>query len=180
MNSQLNCKEEIKAKNTLFSINFKEVILVNLLIFILAFISFLNIKSNNIISDDSEENFRISYNLIEKGIYSKDGKHSTDLREPIPIFINAIYLKCFIEIPKNEDISKILKNSHYVNRILFINIIYVILIMISVWLLSFKLLKSVFYSFAIVVLTWFCFLQHDMCLNRLLTELPASLFLLLY
>jgi len=180
MNNQQNSTEEIKAKNTLFLKNFKVVIFVNLLIFILAFISFLNIKSNNIISDDSEENFRISYNLIEKGIYSKDGKHSTDLREPIPIFINAIYLKCFIEIPKNEDISKILKNSHYVNRILFLNIIYVILILISVWLLSFKLLKSIFYSFAIVVLTWFCFLQHDMCLNRLLTELPASLFLLLF
>jgi hypothetical protein len=145
MNNLQDWTEKIKVQNTLYLINFKEVIFVNLLIFILAFISFLSIKTYNI-TDDSEENFRISYNLIEKGIYSKDGKHSTDLREPIPIFINAIYLKCFIEIPKNEDISKILKNSHYVNRILFLNIIYVILILISVWLLSFKLLKSIFYG----------------------------------
>jgi hypothetical protein len=67
-----------KISKTLFSINFKEVILVNLLIFILAFISFLSIKTYNI-TDDSDENFRISYNLIEKEIYSKDGKYSTDL-----------------------------------------------------------------------------------------------------
>ena len=105
MNNQQNCTEEIKAKNTLFSINFKEVILVNLLILILAFISFLSIKTYNI-TDDSEENFRISYNLKEKGIYSIDGNKSTDLREPIPNIINAIYLKCFIKIPENVIILK--------------------------------------------------------------------------
>jgi hypothetical protein len=78
MNNQQTWTEEIKCQKTLFSINFKEVILVNLLIFILAFISFLSIKTYNI-TDDSDENFRISYNLIEKEIYSKDGKYSTDL-----------------------------------------------------------------------------------------------------
>ena len=122
---------EIKAQNTLYSINFKEVIFVNLLIFILAFISFLSIKTYNI-TDDSEENFRISYNLKEKGIYSIDGNKSTDLREPIPNIINAIYLKCFIKIPENENISTILKNSTYIKRILFINIIYVVIILLLV------------------------------------------------
>ena len=81
MNNQQTWTEDIKAQNTLFSINFKEVILVNLLIFILTFISFLSIKTYNI-TDDSEENFRISYNLQEKGIYSIDGNKSTDLAKP--------------------------------------------------------------------------------------------------
>ena len=179
MNNQQTWTEEIKSQKTLFSINFKEVILVNLLIFILAFISFLSIKTYNI-TDDSEENFRISYNLIETGIYSIDGNKSTDLREPIPNIINAIYLKCFIKIPENENISTILKNSNYIKKILFINIIYVLMILFSVWLLSYKLIKSFLYSCCIVLLSWFCFLQHDMYLNHLLTELPASLFLLLF
>lgn len=157
----------------------KHILFLSTLIFVLALISFYSIKTYNI-TDDSEENFRISYNLAEKGVYSLDGRKPTDVREPIPNIINAVYLKCAFTFSKNQDFSKILSNTYLIKKIYFINIIYAILILISVWLLTFKLLKSFFYSYSVVVLTWFCFLQHDMYLNHFLTEFSASLFLMLF
>lgn len=129
-------------------------------------------------SPDGEENIRLSFYLWTAGSFSEDGREPSYLREPLGIFVTAAHMALLTDIPESATTEKLIRDSHYRKQILWVNLYYLVGLLLAVWWLSWLLTRShVVGALAIIGTGLFSTVQYHS--GNLLTESLAALTLAL-
>jgi hypothetical protein len=133
------------------------------------------------IKGDATQNLFIAFNLYDNGNFAKDGDNGhylpTNLREPLPPAVVALYLKLVPPAvqPMTAESLHFGANTRYVK---LSNLLWVFLGMFGSWLLFHELTGRRVAGLAAVVLTSVFFFHNKVVVNALYTELQAGALLI--
>lgn len=109
---------------------------------------------------DADEHLIITFNVAKHNFFAlndidnKNAMYATNQREPLPIFLWAQSLKSFSNIDSIENIDTFLKSKE-LRKAKYINLVFLLILMVSLILLIFQIPETIVNSFSKVI---FCFL----------------------
>lgn len=92
--------------------------------------------------DDAVEYVNLSFFLADKNVFSEDGETLTYKREPLPSFLQSVYLQIFFPSLIKGGQDHVLKGPSNVLKVNGINLIYFFAICLAMWWLGLILFKS--------------------------------------
>lgn len=128
---------------------------------------------------DASQNAEVSYYLATEGIYSTDGTTYWNKREPLPNFLNALYLNLFTSIDENDEISSIIKGNEKTLEWIKINLIYLFLLLLAIWWSTYELTNSHLIACLTLPFPYLFYSVWPPYLHSFHTELLASLIVIL-
>lgn len=135
------------------------------------------------IESDALQNLRMSYHLYQHGVISNDeptalNPAQSNYREPIPIFVNAVFMKLHPQI-NIDDSFESFQNGVNTKRVKQVNLFWILLLFIGLGLISYLLSRSLWVPFAVLFLIYMYFIRFGNHFDILATELHAAVLIIL-
>lgn len=129
--------------------------------------------------DDAVQYVNLSFYLSDRKMYSDNGETLTYAREPLPSFLQAIYLKVFTPSFLKGGPEQVLKGRSNLLKVNGINIIYFLAICLAMWWLGFLFFKSHFWALLAILPTAMYLAFYANYLITINSEMVAILLLIL-
>lgn len=137
--------------------------------------------SNSSIKGDATQNLHIAIHLYHSGEFSindANGYHPTNLREPFPVFVTALYLKAS-GMPKDQVNATNLHSGEPARFVKLQNIGWIFLGLVLIWLTFNELAGTRWMGGLAAGLAFLLFFNNPFVVDTLYTEMMTSVLMLL-